>query len=185
VPVEPFSAPSPAAPALDFTRPPRSWTRRQRAQLAAQLHRAMPTAEVARRLGVSPSTVRAYLNDPDGTRARARRRVAPHGQCGQCGSPTGPARGERRFALCPTCAAASRATWTPASALAAYLDWWARFGRQPTSTDWNHTHALRLGDQALARFRARPWPTTTVICRLFGGWRALAEAARAQHDRTR
>ena len=63
---------SPAS-AFDFTRPPSAWTRQQRAQLARALRSAMRTTEIAGRLGVTPSTVRDYLSDPDGELARARR----------------------------------------------------------------------------------------------------------------
>jgi hypothetical protein len=50
---------------------------------------------------------------------------------------------------------------------------------QPTSTDWNHTHAHRRGGIALERFDCGRWPTLTVIARLFGRWSDLSAAARA------
>jgi hypothetical protein len=164
--------------AFDFTRPQRAWTRRQRAQLAGALRPAMRTAEIAGRLGVTPSTVRDYLSDPNGELARARRQRRPGGVCERCGHPTGPRRGRHALVLCPRCAAAKRATWTREDAIDAYLDWFARFGVEPTSTDWNHTHAQRRGGVALERFRTGRWPTLTVIARLFGRWSDLAAAAR-------
>jgi hypothetical protein len=163
---------------LDSTRPPRAWTRRQRAQLAAQLYPVLRPAEIAARLGVSTSTVRDYLSDPDGERARARRQAGGRGVCAQCGCSTAPSRGTRRFGLCARCAGASRATWTSPSVVDAYTDWWGRFGVQPTSADWNHTHAVRRGGVALQRFRSRRWPTMTVIVRLFGGWSQFSAVAR-------
>lgn len=165
-------------PAFDVTHPPAAWTREQRVQLARALRPHMGTAEIARRLGVSTSTVRGYLSDPDGHRARARRESRPRGTCARCGQRTGVRRGARVFALCPRCAAAERADWTRAAVIAAYLDWWARFDAEPTSTDWNHTHARRRAGAALDRFRARRWPTLTVVARLFGQWSELRAAAR-------
>jgi hypothetical protein len=167
-----------SASAFDFTRPPSAWTRQQRAQLARTLRPAMRTAEIAGRLGVTPSTVRDYLSDPDGELARARRRGRPGGVCERCGRPTGPRRGRHAFVLCPRCATGKRASWSREEVIDAYLAWWARFGVEPTSTDWNHTHAHRRAGVWLERFRCGRWPTLTVIGRLFGRWSELAAAAR-------
>lgn len=170
------------APAFDVTRPAGSWTRQERATLAGQLRAAMRTAEIARRLGVAPSTVRDYLRDPDGQQARGRRQSHARGVCSRCGQRTGARRGRRVFLLCPRCAAATRAKWDQAAVIDCYLNWWARFGVEPTSTDWNHTHARRRAGVALERFQAGRWPTLTVIKRLFGNWSALTTAARARAE---
>lgn len=162
---------------FDATTPPMSWTRQQRAELASTLHPQLATAEIARRLGVARSTVRAYLNDPDGSGARARALARQGGRCRSCGQLTGAARGSRTFELCPGCAGASRASWSREQVLDAYAAWCSWFGSAPTSTDWNRTHATRRGGRALERFRSGRWPTTTVIKRLFGGWPGLAAAA--------
>lgn len=167
-----------SASAFDFTRPPSAWTRQQRAQLARTLRPAMRTAEIAGRLGVTPSTVRDYLSDPDGELARARRQRRRGGVCERCGRPTGPRRGRRAFVLCPRCATGKRANWSREDVIDAYLAWSARCGVEPTSTDWNHTHAQRRGGIARERFRSGRWPTLTVIARLFGRWSELAAAAR-------
>jgi hypothetical protein len=166
------------SPGLDASAPPSTWTRRQRAELAVVLSEQLGTSEIARRLGVSPSTVRSYLADPDGGHARARWKARPRGRCKRCSRPTGAPRGKRAFALCALCAAAERASWTRADVLAAYLRWQTSFGRPPTSTDWSHTHARRRGGTALERFRSGRWPTPTVVARLFGGWPALRNAVR-------
>jgi hypothetical protein len=167
-----------SAPAFDVTRPAGAWTRQQRAALAGQLRPAMRTAEIARRLGVAPSTVRDYLSDPDGQQARARRQTRAREVCSRCGRRTGARRGRRAFLLCPRCAAATRAKWSREDVIDAYLAWSARFGVEPTSTDWNHTHAQRRGGVPLERFGSGRWPTLTVIARLFGRWSELAAAAR-------
>lgn len=166
------------ASAFDFTLPPRAWTRQQRARLARALRPAMRTTEIAGRLGVTPSTVRDYLSDPDGKLARARRRRRPGGVCERCGRPTSPRRGRRAFVLCPRCATGKRANWSREEVIDVYLAWSARFGVEPTSTDWNHTHAQRRGGVPLERFGSGRWPTLTVIARLFGRWSELAAAAR-------
>jgi hypothetical protein len=140
----------------------------------------MPVAEIARRLDVTPSTVRDYLSDPDGRTSRARYRQEPRGVCTCCGGATAPRRGQTPAERCSRCAATARRVWSRQDVLGAYLDWWARFAVEPTSTDWNHSHAKRRGGEALARFHSRHWPTLTVVKRTFGGWAALQTSARAQ-----
>jgi len=173
---------SPEQSTLDCTESPRRWTREQRVDVARQLRGSMRTRDIARRLEVAPATVRDYLGDPSGQRARARRLRRPPGSCQRCGCATGPDRGARQFALCPRCAADERADWQRDDVIDAYLDWWTRFGEEPSSTDWNHTHATRRGGVALACFSSRCWPTMTVVHRLLGPWSQLAAEARARRD---
>jgi hypothetical protein len=158
--------------------PPRDWARKERARIAQLLHAEMATRDIADRLAVAPSTIRDYLSDPDGTKARARRTSRPPGECAFCGDATGPSRGSRVFSQCRGCAGSSRAQWTRESAIAAYRDWWARFCMAPTSTDWNRTAAFRRGESAVARFSSGRWPTSSVIVRLFGSWGQFIAAAR-------
>jgi hypothetical protein len=138
----------------------------------------MRTSEIAQRLGVSSSTVRNYLRDPEGLRARARAATRAGSTCRFCNRATGAPRGSRTFDLCPRCAASTRTSWTRARVLGAFWRWYSMFGKPPSSTDWNHTHAKRRGGAALERFRSDRWPTSTVVVRLFGTWAQLAEAAR-------
>lgn len=165
---------------LDFTVPPNGWSRQQRVHLAQQLHAVLSTSDVARRLGVAPSTVRDYLSDPDGQQARTRRSRQPKGKCRSCGHETGARRGRREFSLCARCSSVRRTRWTREAVIHLYLDWRARFGAEPTSTDWNHTHSLRRGGTAIERFNSGNWPTTTVVVRLFGRWSELANATRTR-----
>jgi hypothetical protein len=164
---------------LDCTESPRHWGREQRVTLARQLRGSISTSEIARRLEVAPGTVRDYMVDPTGQRARARRQRRPPGRCQGCGCATGPDRGDRRFPWCPRCVSKERAGWSREKVIDAYLDWWARFGVEPSSTDWNHTHASRRGGTALLRFRSRRWPTLTVVNRLVGPWSHLVAEVRA------
>lgn len=167
-----------SAPAFDCTDSPRRWSREERVILALQLRGSLSTSDIARRLEVAPGTVRGYIVDPTGQGARARRQRRPRGRCQGCGCATGPDRGERRFAWCPRCAPKGRADWDRVEVIDAYLDWWARFGVEPSSTDWNHTHARRRGGSALSRFLSRRWPTLTVVRRLIGPWSLLVTEAR-------
>jgi hypothetical protein len=172
-------------PLAGFDDPRRKWTRAQRVELARQLRSGMKTREIAERLGVTASTVRDYLCDPDGTKARARRSISECGRCQCCGAQTGRPRGQHVFSLCTRCAPAHRARWTRDSVISAYITWRARFAAEPMSTDWNQTHATRRGGLALERFLSGHWPTSTVIGRLFGDWSGLRQAARALEDNPR
>jgi AcrR family transcriptional regulator len=169
-------------PLAGFEDPRRHWTRAQRVALARQLRSGMTTSEVARRLGVTASTVRDYLSDPDGIKSQGRRRRT--GRCASCGAQTGRPRGERVFSLCARCAPRRRTRWTRDSVISAYITWHNRFGTDPVSTDWNRTHATRRGGLALERYRSGRWPTSTVIVRLFRDWAGLQHASRAQGAKT-
>jgi hypothetical protein len=168
----------PEASAFDCTDSPRHWSREQRVILAHQLYGSISTIEIARRLEVAPGTISDYMVDPTGQRARARRQRRPSGRCQGCGCDTGPDRGDRHFTWCPRCASKERIEWCREDVIDAYLDWWARFGREPSSTDWNHTHADRRGGAALLCFHSRRWPTLTVVNRLIGPWPRLVAEVR-------
>jgi len=165
---------------IDVAVAPRNWTRRERVDMAHQLRAGMATRDIARRLGVAPSTVRDYLSDPDSEKARRRLARRPRGACSVCGRETGSSRGARVFNTCRNCARRRRARWTREIAIDAYCAWWARFSVEPTSTEWNRTHAARRGDDAIQRFVSGRWPTSTVIVRLFGSWARFAVAARSR-----
>ena len=172
-------APLPEAFAFDCTDSPRRWSREQRVKFARHLYGVVSAIEIARRLEVAPGTISDYMVDPTGQRARARRQRRPPGRCQGCGCATGPDRGDRHFTSCPRCASTRRVEWCREDVIDAYLDWWARFGVEPSSTDWNHTHARRRGGAALVRFHSRRWPTLTVVNRLIGPWSHLVAEVRA------
>ena len=175
------TAPStrPGSRSFDVAAAPRDWTRRERVQLAQQLRRGLGTSDIARRLAVSPSTIRDYISDPDGEKARARQAKKPRGSCISCGGKTGPNRGKRVFKVCADCMPRLRAQWTRETTINAYLDWSERHSVEPTSTDWNRTLAFRRGGEAVERFSAGKWPSSSVIVRLFGNWGSFVAAA---HD---
>src|SRR5450756_294678 len=69
--------------------------------------------------------------------------------------------------------------WTRERVLDAMREWFARYGRLPSSYDWSATHALRRGGNALKRLSDGHWPPASVVTSTFGNWvSARAEAAR-------
>ena len=69
--------------------------RRRAAALARHYRDAerLPIAEIARRLGRAPATVKAYLYDPTGEKARAVK-ARYRGYCRTCGADTSPRNGK-------------------------------------------------------------------------------------------
>jgi len=143
--------------------------------------------QIAERLGRSPATIKAYLYDPTGEKARAvnARYV---GVCRGCGAYTQPRNGKGdAYAYCKAChPGAIERRWTPERVLEAIVDWRSRYGRLPTSYDWSSTHARRRGGDAPARVAQEEWPAASVVTRLFGTWSAArAVAARRAGEMTR
>jgi hypothetical protein len=69
---------------------------RRRAAALARHYRdveRLPIGEIARRLGRAPATVKAYLFDPTGEKARAVK-ARYRGYCRTCGADTSPRNGE-------------------------------------------------------------------------------------------
>ena len=136
-------------------------------------HEALSTAEIARRLGRAEATVKAYLYDPTGEKARAVKRRY-QGLCRGCGAPT-TARGGKGDAneFCKNCHPGAIApTRTRDGVRDAMHEWRQRYGRPPSSTDWSRTHARRRGGEALKRFQARDWPAPSTLIDIYGSWSA-------------
>ena len=157
---------------------------RRRAAALARHYRdreRLSITEIARRLGRKESTIKAYLWDPTGEKARAVKRRY-QGACRSCGAPT-TARGGKgdAYQYCKDChpgAIAPRRSreWVRQ----AVRDWQTRYGRWPTSTDWSVTHARRRGGAALERLQARDWPAPSTVIGIYGSW-AAAIADANQH----
>jgi transposase len=65
-----------------------SGTRAEKALRARALRaRGMHVRDIAATMGAAPGTVRAWLNDPDGSKLRARK-DSYRGACRECGAPT-------------------------------------------------------------------------------------------------
>src|SRR4051812_46006487 len=152
---------------------------RRRNVLPAQHHRQQgwSIAQIAHLLDRAPATVRGYLQDPTGAKAKARK-ASYAGTCEPCGTPTSGADGKNRASRhCQRCKPQSRPRWTPAMVCGAHHFWLERFGFIASSTDWSGTHARRRGGAALERYRSARWPSQSVIRRLYGTpTAALADA---------
>ena len=154
---------------------------RRRAAALARHYRdeeGLSIAEIARRLGRAEATVKAYLYDPTGEKARAVKRRY-QGVCRGCGAPTA-ARGGKgdAYEYCKGChPGAIEPTRTRECVRGSMREWRQRYGRPPSSTDWSHTHAVRRGGEALKRFRDGDWPPPSTVIDMYSTWAAaLADA---------
>jgi hypothetical protein len=130
-------------------------------------------AEIDRRLGRAPATVRAYLYEPTGEKAAAVKR-RHQGVCRGCDAPTA-ARGGKgdAYPYCKRCHPGAIApTRTREWVRDAMRVWQARYGGPPSSTDWSRTHAHRRGGDALNRLRDGDWPPPSTVIDLYGTWAA-------------
>ena len=125
-----------------------------------------------------PATVKAYLYDPTGEKARAVK-ARYQGVCRGCGAPTA-ARGGKgdAYQYCKRCHPGAIApTRTREWVRDAMRTWQALYGSPPSSTDWSRTHARRRGGEALKRWRDRDWPAPSTVIDLYGTWAAARSDA--------
>lgn len=151
--------------------------RRKRKVLQAQhyRHQGRSIQDIARLLGQAPATIKAYLYDPTGERARAAKERY-RGACELCGAVTSGADGKGRASRrCQRCKPQSLPVWTRTRVRGAHRRWYALYGFVASSYDWSGTHARRRGGAALERYESGDWPSGSVIRRLYG----TAAAARA------
>jgi hypothetical protein len=144
--------------------------RRRRKVLQAQhyRHQGRSIAEIARLLDQAPATIKAYLYDPTGEKARATK-ARYRGTCESCGAQTAGADGKGRASRhCQRCKPQSVPQWTRELVRAAHRRWYERYGFVASSYDWSGTHARRRGGPALARYESGDWPSGPVIRRLYG-----------------
>src|SRR5205823_13332802 len=106
----------------------------------------LSVAQIADRLARSAATVKAYLYDPTGAKARAVK-ARYQGVCRGCGAYTQPRNGKGdAYAYCKRChPGAIKRRWTRELVIAAMLAWCEHYGRLPSSYDWSRTHARRRG----------------------------------------
>jgi hypothetical protein len=149
--------------------------RRRAVQLARHYRDAedLSISEIARRLGKAPATVKGYLYDATGDKARAVKRRY-QGACRGCGAPTTARNGKGdAYEYCKRChPGATRPRWTRARVREAMRAWQQRYGARPTSYDWSRTHARRRGGEALARLGDGDWPAPGTVTDLYGTWSA-------------
>ena len=149
---------------------------RRRAAALARHYRdeeGLSIAEIARRLGRAEATVKAYLYDPTGEKARAVKRRY-QGVCRGCGAPTSARNGKGdAYAYCKQCHPGAIAPeWTRERVREAMRAWRARYGSPPTSYDWSRSHASRRGPDALGRLQDGKWPPASTVSEVYGSWTA-------------
>jgi len=154
--------------------------RRRAAQLARHYRdqEGLTIAEIARRLGRAEATVKAYLYDPTGVKAREVKERY-RGVCRGCGAPTSARNGKGdAYAYCKRChPGAIERQWTRERVREAMRAWHARYDSPATSYDWSRTHARRRGGAALKRLQTGEWPAPSTVIDLYGSWApAVADA---------
>ena len=154
--------------------------RRRAAQLARHYRdqENLSIAGIARRLGRAEATVKAYVYDPTGEKARAVK-ARYQGVCRGCGAPTA-ARGGKgdAYQCCKRCHPGAIAPMrTREWVRDAMRTWQALYGSPRSSTDWSRTHARRRGGEALKRWRDRDWPAPSTVIDLYGTWAAARSDA--------
>jgi AraC-like DNA-binding protein len=161
---------------------------RRRAVALARHYReaeGLSIGQIAARLGRSPPTIKAYLYDPTGEKARAVK-ARYQGVCRGCGAYTQPRNGKGdAYAYCKAChPGAIERRWTRDRVLDAMRVWQARYGQLPSSYDWSRTHARRRGGRMLERLSEGDWPSASVVTVACGGWRRARADAAEPHPRT-
>jgi len=160
--------------------------RRRAAQLARHYRdqEGLTIAEIARRLGRAEGTVKAYLYDPIGAKAREVK-ARYRGVCRGCGAPTSARNGKGdAYAYCKRCRPGAIARrWSRERVREAMRAWRARYGTSPSSYDWSRTHARRRGGEALKRLRAGEWPAPSTVIDQYGSWAARSPTPSAAPER--
>lgn len=160
--------------------------RKQAARLARHYRDTehLSLAQIAQLLGRSRATIREYLYDPDGSKAR-QVKERYRGQCRNCNTQTSGAGPGLPKTLCPRCAARAAAKWDKPRIEAAMRAWHARHGHPATTTDLSRTYANKRaphdGGARLHRLQegweGGPWPPASVVQYHFGTIRLANQAA--------
>jgi len=163
------------APDVETRRPSRIERAREIARLRER--EGLSFAEIAERLELAASTVRAYHRDPEGERDR-QNRERYRGACRMCGRPTSGTSGYDAPRYCASCTHARARMWTRDLIVTAIGDWHELTGEAPTVPDWSPAHAGE-GHPGAARFRAEPgrWPSAATVRAHFGAFSAALAAA--------
>lgn len=133
--------------------------------------RGMTMREVGEQMGVSHNTVQNWLDDPDGSKQRARH-ARYRGRCRDCGAPTSGANGRGNAPdRCQRCANTARRRWTPETVIAALHRWTTLYGEQPSARDWNPSLST-CPERLTVEF-----PRTQSVIDVFGSWTAGINAA--------
>ena len=138
------------------------------AAIAARLQReGLTSRAIAAQMGVAPSTVRGWLSDPSGTRARTRK-ASYRGRCRRCGADTSANAPGRPRSTCPACRAELSRRWTRELIEQRVHQWHSRYDEWPRASDWHSTRAREKGGEALRRWAEGIWPPASTVTRHFG-----------------
>lgn len=145
--------------------------------------------QIADVLGISFSAVSNVINDPDGSKQRARR-DSYAGECVDCGGETRSNGTKRPSERCPACAQAASVKWTHEAILAAFRDFADRYGRAPRVYDLlpalarqamgkiKSPERKQLHQEAIDRFYTDAcWPSAATVLEVFGSFGAALQAA--------
>jgi hypothetical protein len=123
--------------------------------------------EISSELGVPIGTLRKWIYDPEGIKARERK-ARYRGTCERCGTRTdgscGPGKAPTVCGACFTAEQHATRQWTREAVVEAIRDWAQRHGQQP---------GVKV---ALSRKRDG-LPPYSIVAREFGSWNAAIEAA--------
>jgi hypothetical protein len=156
-----------------------------RAEKAAEARRlrdqGLLLREIGARMGLSVSMASDLINDPDGSKVRARK-ASYGGRCDTCGRRTDGSNGR---AKAPTrCAPCEHANprhryWTRELVIDAIREFARLYGRPPAATDWNPAHARNLGHpEKIDRFYDDAcWPSSVTVLHIFDSWNTAITAA--------
>ncbi|WP_404827737.1 helix-turn-helix domain-containing protein [Conexibacter stalactiti] len=148
----------------------------RRATALQMSRRGASRREIGERLGVAPSTVRGWLTDPAGSRAR-RRRAGYGSHCECCGTRTSGNRPRAARRHCRRCAGGRSRKWDRQLIVERMLEWRRRYGRWPNSSDWHATRARERSGTAWARWSGDRWPPASTVTRTFGRFSIGVDAA--------
>jgi hypothetical protein len=128
-------------------------------------------AQIAERLGRSPATIKAYVYDLSGEKAR-QVKARYQGVCRGCGAPTQARNGKGdAYEYCKACNPGAAAPKLTREAVRQAMRLWrSLYGAAPSSYDWSRTHARKRGGDALARLNEADWPPPATVIDLYGTW---------------
>jgi hypothetical protein len=143
--------------------------------------------EIAARLGISRSYAQSLLDDPDGSKARARKESYSQ-PCPRCGGRISGSEGPANVS--PLCAACTlerqheERYWTRETIVETFQRFYAVNGRGPSVTDVliaNPSIRSKMSDERIAdgdaAFAAVPLPSPSVVTREFESWHFALAAA--------
>lgn len=141
-------------------------------------------AQIAQRLGRSPATIRGYMYDPDGSRARSVKE-SYRGECSRCGAATSGSGPGHARTVCARCNGRSTAKWDRPRIEQALRAWFELHGREASSTDlsldYARARAPRDGGVGLRRLQqgwaGGQWPAASVVQYHFGSVRRANRVA--------